>query len=213
MSLQEDLYSSRIIAIVRGIAEPLLDDTAKALQAGGVKFIEVTMNTEGALQAISRWRTSLAGVHVGAGTVLNLRDAERAIAAGATYLISPNVDVEVIRYACQHQVEVWPGAMTPTEIELAYRHGATAVKLFPAGSLGAPYLREVRGPLSHIPLIATGGIHLDNAEQFLQAGAVGLGIGGNLVDRKLIEAQQFEELTAHARRYVEALRTKGGDSQ
>lgn len=201
----EVLIRQKIIAIVRGIPAAAADQTAAALAEGGIHLLEVTMNTKGALDMVTRWRQCYAGrLRVGAGTVLDLSMAKEAIAAGAEFLIAPNLDEAVVAYGLEHGVEVWPGVMTPTEIVRAGKAGARAVKLFPAGALGARYVKDVCAPLSHIPLIAVGGIDLDNVGDFLRAGAVAVGLGGNLVDKTLIQAGQFEELTALAARYVAA---------
>lgn len=213
MSLLKQLDEHRIIAIVRGIpAGANADAAAEALYAGGIRLIEVTMNTPGALEMIRSWRTRFAGkMRVGAGTVLDLEMAKAAIDAGAEYLVTPNVDEAVIRYGVEHSDGVFPGAMTPTEIVQAWKHGATAVKVFPSGSLGVNYIRELQGPLSHIPMVATGGIHLDNMESYAAAGARGFGLGSNLVNKAWIEAGQFDKLRDNAASYT-ALAQRLGSS-
>ncbi len=204
--LLEVLKQHKLVAIVRGISKAHADHTAQALADGGVHLLEATMNTLGALGMISHWRERHAGrLRVGAGTVLNVAMAKEAIAAGAEFLISPNVDEAVIEYAVGQGVPIWPGAMTPTEIVRAHVAGAEAIKLFPSGPLGVSYFKDVRGPLGHVPLIAVGGIGLDNAAEFLRAGAVAVGVGSNLVDPKLIVAGRFDELAALAARYVAAV--------
>ncbi|MCC3373332.1 bifunctional 4-hydroxy-2-oxoglutarate aldolase/2-dehydro-3-deoxy-phosphogluconate aldolase [Cohnella sp. REN36] len=190
------LKREKIVAIVRGISDRQADAVAKAMHDGGIAFLEVTLNTEGALGMISRLRSAYEGrMRIGAGTVLDLGQAKEAVAAGAQYLISPNVDEEVIYYGVEQGVDVWPGAMTPTEIVNAYKAGASAVKLFPLGTLGVNYLKEVRAPLDHIPLIATGGVNLQNIRTVIEAGAVAVGLGNNLVNKALIEAGDYEGLT------------------
>jgi 2-dehydro-3-deoxyphosphogluconate aldolase/(4S)-4-hydroxy-2-oxoglutarate aldolase len=202
------LKQEKIVAIVRGTAPQHLDDTAEALINGGIRLLEVTLNTQGALEAITRWREQYGEqAHIGAGTVLDSEMAQQAIDAGAEYLISPNLDEEVVKLGVNSSVAVWPGAMTPTEIVRAWKAGASAVKVFPSATLGANYFKEVRGPLSQIPLMATGGINLENLSDFLRAGAVAVGVGGSLVDNKLIESGCFDELTARAHHYVAAVRT------
>lgn len=194
----------KIVAIVRGIPGDAGDQTAEALVRGGVVFLEVTMNTDGALGMISRFRERYAGrLRVGAGTVLDATMAREAVAAGAEYLISPNLDEEVVRFGLGRGLEVWPGTMTPTEIVRAHKLGVSAVKVFPMGALGVGYLKEIRAPLGHIPMIATGGVNLDNIGEFLRAGAVAVGLGGNLVRKDLIAAGQFGEIERLAREFVE----------
>ncbi len=156
MKLMGELLSSRLVAIVRGITRDEARVAGAGLAMRRVKLMEVTMNTEGALDIIHDWRSLYNGqARIGAGTVLNVKMAEEAVSAGAEFLISPNVDLHVIRYAFEQGIDIWPGAMTPTEIVTAFHAGAEAVKLFPMASLGLGYLREIRAPLNHIPLIVT----------------------------------------------------------
>ncbi|RED61750.1 bifunctional 4-hydroxy-2-oxoglutarate aldolase/2-dehydro-3-deoxy-phosphogluconate aldolase [Cohnella lupini] len=201
--LMQALSREKIVAIIRGISAESGDATAKALADGGIVFLEVTLNTDGALDMISRFRKDYEGrLRIGAGTVLDLGQAKEAIAAGAEYLISPNLDEEVVYYGVEQGVEVWPGTMTPTEIVRAYKAGASAVKVFPMGSLGINYLKEIRAPLNHIPMVATGGVNLQNINAVLDAGAIAVGLGGNLVDKQLVKDGKFEELRQLARSFV-----------
>jgi 2-dehydro-3-deoxyphosphogluconate aldolase/(4S)-4-hydroxy-2-oxoglutarate aldolase len=202
--LLQILQETKVVAVLRGIADETADETAEALFAGGIRLLEVTMNTPGALSIIGRWRERFAGrTPIGAGTVIDLAMAKEAIAAGAEFLISPNLDEEVVTYGVEKGIEVWPGVMTPSEIVRAWKCGARAVKVFPASALGPSYFREVRGPLGQIPLIATGGLNLENLRSFFDVGITAVGIGSNLTDKSLIESGQFEALTALAQRYVQ----------
>ncbi|MEB3101509.1 bifunctional 4-hydroxy-2-oxoglutarate aldolase/2-dehydro-3-deoxy-phosphogluconate aldolase [Ferviditalea candida] len=204
-NLLKVLSEEKIVAIIRGIEADAGDATAEALADGGIRLLEVTMNTEGALRMISRFRENYGSrMRVGAGTVLNLKMAKKAVQAGAEYIISPNLDERVIEYALRKGVDVWPGTMTPTEIVRAFEAGAQAVKVFPMGSLGINYLKEIRAPLDHIPMIATGGVNLQNIGDFLNTGILGVGLGSNLVNKKLIAERRFAELTELARSFVEA---------
>jgi 2-dehydro-3-deoxyphosphogluconate aldolase/(4S)-4-hydroxy-2-oxoglutarate aldolase len=201
--LMQSLSREKIVAIIRGISAESGDATAKALADGGIVFLEVTLNTDGALDMISRFRADYEGrLRIGAGTVLDLGQAKEAVAAGAEYIISPNLDEEVVYYGVEQGVEVWPGTMTPTEIVRAYKAGASAVKVFPMGSLGINYLKEIRAPLNHIPMVATGGVNLQNINSVLDAGAIAVGLGGNLVDKQLVKNSKFDELRKLAQAYV-----------
>jgi 2-dehydro-3-deoxyphosphogluconate aldolase/(4S)-4-hydroxy-2-oxoglutarate aldolase len=201
--LMQSLSREKIVAIIRGISAESGDATAKALADGGIVFLEVTLNTDGALNMISRFRADYEGrLRIGAGTVLDLGQAKEAVAAGAEYIISPNLDEEVVYYGVEQGVEVWPGTMTPTEIVRAYKAGASAVKVFPMGSLGINYLKEIRAPLNHIPMVATGGVNLQNINSVLDAGAIAVGLGGNLVDKQLVKNSKFDELRKLAQAYV-----------
>lgn len=201
--LLQSLSSEKIVAIIRGIAPEHGDATAQALAEGGIVFLEVTLNTDGALDMISRFREKYAGrMRIGAGTVLDLAQAKEAEAAGAEYIISPNLDEEVVEYCVSRGLEIWPGTMTPSEIVRAYKLGASAVKVFPMASLGIGYLKEIRAPLDHIPMVATGGVNLQNIRTVLDAGACAVGLGGNLVDKKLIADRKFDELRQLAQAFT-----------
>jgi 2-dehydro-3-deoxyphosphogluconate aldolase/(4S)-4-hydroxy-2-oxoglutarate aldolase len=199
-----ELSREKIVAIARGFTLEETLSAAKALADGGVVFLEATLNTDDALNIISKLREQFGDrMRIGAGTVLDIGQAKEAIAAGAQYLISPNVDEEVIYHGVEQGLDVWPGAMTPTEIVNAYKAGASAIKLFPMGTLGIGYLKEVRAPLNHIPFIATGGVNLQNIADVLDAGAIAVGMGGKLLDPALVKAGKFDELRDLARSYVD----------
>lgn len=201
------LLEHKIVAIIRGLPREQGIPAADALADGGIKFLEVTLNTDGALEMISQLRERFEGrMRIGAGTVLDLSMAKEAVAAGAEYLISPNLDEEVLAYGLERGIEVWPGTMTPTEIVRAWKRGASAVKLFPMASLGIGYLKEIRAPLNHIPMIATGGVNMQNIRAMFEAGAAAVGMGSNLVDKKLIAEGKFDELRELARTYTETVR-------
>lgn len=206
MSLIEQLKMTPLIAILRGVTGESADRTVEALCEGGIRFVEVTMNTDGAPQMIERWRTKYGSrLRVGAGTVLSLQDAERAAQAGAEYLISPHLDEAIVTYALEHGLGVFPGAMTPTEIVRAHVLGATAVKVFPAASLGLAYIQELQGPLHHIPVIPTGGVTLDNLHRYFEAGALAVGIGSQLVDKQRIAAEDYDAIRDQAAAFVAKL--------
>jgi len=202
-SLLGQLKKEKIVAIARGFTMEETLASARALSDGGVAFLEATLNTDGALNIISALREKFGDrMRIGAGTVLDIGQAKEAIAAGAEYLISPNVDEEVIYHGVEQGLDVWSGAMTPTEIVQAYKAGASAVKLFPMGTLGIGYLKEVRAPLNHIPLIATGGVNLNNIREVLDAGAIAVGMGGKLLDPELVRKGDYDGLREHARAFV-----------
>lgn len=197
------LEKEKIIAIIRGIPKNSGEQTAKALEEGGISFLEITLNTDGALNIIDELKGKFGSrLQVGAGTVLNLQMAKEAVRAGAEYIISPNLDEEVLKYGLDQGIDVWPGTMTPSEIVRAYNLGATAVKVFPIGSLGVKYIKDLRAPLNHISMVATGGVNLDNIKEVLSYGATAVGLGGNLVDNHLIKKGNFEEITKIAKAYV-----------
>ncbi|WP_010275044.1 bifunctional 4-hydroxy-2-oxoglutarate aldolase/2-dehydro-3-deoxy-phosphogluconate aldolase [Paenibacillus senegalensis] len=202
MKLEEGLQQvnhTRIIAIVRGVEEARILDTAKALLDGGVSVMEVTLNTEGALSMIAKLQEQMGDrMFIGAGTVLDSDDAKQAINAGASFLVSPNTDEDMICYASDQEIPVYPGAMTPTEIVKAWKAGAAAVKLFPSASLGLPYLKELLAPLDRIPIIAVGGVRENNIRSYLEAGCYAVGIGGSLIDKAAIASGEYAMITAKA---------------
>lgn len=203
----ELLLQHKIVAILRGIEDRHADDTAQALIDGGIHMMEITMNTEGAAVMIERWRTKFDGkAVVGAGTVTDVELAEQAVAAGAQFLISPNLDEEVIAYGRERGLSVWPGVMTPTEIVKAWKAGADAVKIFPMGTLGVGYLKEIRGPLNDIPMMATGGVDLHNIADYFKAGANAVGMGGKLVNLEWVREGKFDQVTERARQFADAVR-------
>ncbi|WP_055108307.1 bifunctional 4-hydroxy-2-oxoglutarate aldolase/2-dehydro-3-deoxy-phosphogluconate aldolase [Paenibacillus ihumii] len=204
----EQLRREGIVAILRHVPEERADGLIAALDRAGVVFVEATLNSDGALGMISRWREQYGGrMRIGAGTVLDLNMAKQAVAAGAEYLIAPNLDEAVVNYAREQSIDVYPGAMTPSEIVRAWNAGATAVKVFPMASLGLAYLQEVRAPLSHIPMIVTGGVRLDNIHEFFQAGAAAVGMGGGIANMALMKEGRFEEIEQNAAALVQAARS------
>lgn len=210
--LMEKVRRDKLIAIVRGLGRNHMLSLAGALIEGGINMIEVTFNqakpdtwadTQAAIRAIAGEFGS--AVAPGAGTVMTVEQARMAKDAGAQYIVAPNVDEAVIREAKRLGMGAFPGALTPTECQAAHLAGADAVKLFPAGDLGPGYLKAIRAPLSHIEFLAVGGVNEKNAADFLRAGAVGLGVGGSLVNREWIEAGEFSKITALARVYRKAV--------
>ena len=202
----EKLTNSGALGIIRVQTSEDLVRIAEALHAGGLSCLEITMNTPGALRAIEAAREELPDVLMGAGTVLDAATACQAILAGAQFLVTPTVKLDVIETAHRYGVPVIPGAMTPTEILTAWEAGADLVKVFPASVLGPKYIQEIHGPLPQIPLVPTGGITADNAGEFIRAGAVAVCVGSWLVDKRALTEGRYEVLTQRARQLVEAVR-------
>lgn len=201
----------KITAILRGVGNDRIDQVIDALYAGGIRLLEITFNQKSETKladttmAIRYARETYGGtMHVGAGTVMSVEELEAAKEAGAEFILSPNVNQEVIKKAVELDIAAIPGAMTPTEIAAAYEAGAELVKLFPAGNLGLAYCKAVMAPINHVPMIAVGGVDHKNLGEFLAAGFIGAGIGSSLTDKKMIAEKDFEGLTRLARRYVEA---------
>jgi 2-dehydro-3-deoxyphosphogluconate aldolase/(4S)-4-hydroxy-2-oxoglutarate aldolase len=176
-AIPEPIARTGVIAILRGLERARVLAVASALSSGGIEALEVTLDSPDALASIGALAEA-GGVLVGAGTVLGTAAAERAVSAGARFLVAPDTDPELIAWAADRDVPIFPGAMTPTEIRAAWRAGAPAVKLFPASALRPDYLGAVAAPLLGVPLIPTGGITAENAPDWRAAGAVAVGAGG-----------------------------------
>ncbi|MGN9757288.1 bifunctional 4-hydroxy-2-oxoglutarate aldolase/2-dehydro-3-deoxy-phosphogluconate aldolase [Streptomyces sp. SD31] len=207
-ALTPQLGRTRVMAILRSADASGLPAVARALAAGGVACLEVTLTTAGALDALTRIRAELGpGVAIGAGTVITGAQARDALAAGAEFLVAPVVDTAVVRHAADRGIPCYPGAWTPTEVSQAWQAGAAAVKLFPASTGGIGHLRQLRAPLPDIPLVAVGGVGIDKARDYLDAGACAVGIGSPLLrgaDRDPAPGA-LDALTARARALLDAV--------
>lgn len=207
------IKDSKIIAIIRGIPSSIIVVLTNALLKGGISCVEVTFDhssddsnrdTLVSIENISEhFRDRIC---VGAGTVMTCEQVRLAAKAGAKYIISPNVDNNVIKETKRLDLISIPGAMTATEVAHAYSIGADIVKLFPAGVLGVNYIKALRAPLNNIPMLATGGINAKNCEDFLKIGCIGIGVGGSLVSKKLINEERVAEITAAAEEYMNIIK-------
>lgn len=206
------LVQSGAVGIIRVQENEDLVLIAHALQAGGLKCVEITMNSVGALHAIEKARRDLPDIIMGAGTVLDGATARHAILAGAEFIVTPTVEPDVIEMAHRYGVVIIPGAMSPTEILTAWELGVDMVKVFPADVLGPAYLKAIHGPLSQIPLAPTGGITANNAGEFIKAGAAIVSAGGWLVNKKAIIEGRYEEITKRAQELIQAVKEARGES-
>jgi 2-dehydro-3-deoxyphosphogluconate aldolase/(4S)-4-hydroxy-2-oxoglutarate aldolase len=192
--------SAKVLGIVRYRSAGDVEAAVEALVRGGIGAVEVTLDTPGALDAVERARR--AGLSIGVGTVLEPDQVSRCVDAGAAFVVSPGTVNDVIERALALDIDVVPGAFTPTEIIRAHSSGAAAVKVFPASLGGTAYLRTLRGPLPDVPLVPTGGIGIEEVGDYLAAGAVCVGLGGALVGREppanASEADAIAERTALA---------------
>ncbi|GAA2335167.1 bifunctional 4-hydroxy-2-oxoglutarate aldolase/2-dehydro-3-deoxy-phosphogluconate aldolase [Saccharopolyspora halophila] len=197
--LSDGLRQTRVIAILRGRTGEHLDPVIDALVEAGVRCLEVTMNTPGALEAVrAAGQRHGTGVELGVGTVRTPEQVDRAAEAGARFIVSPDTDGDVATRASAHDLAYFPGAFTATEVSTAAKLGASAVKIFPA-SLGGPgYVQELRAPLDDIEMLPTGGVSLETARAYLDAGACGIGVGGPLLGDAL-DGGDRTELSRRAR--------------
>jgi 2-dehydro-3-deoxyphosphogluconate aldolase/(4S)-4-hydroxy-2-oxoglutarate aldolase len=200
------VVSSGVIAVVRLPAAADLRAAAKALAAGGVDVVEVTLTTPGALEAIARLNADSKCL-VGAGTVLDEGSARDVVAAGARFVVSPTLERGVIRTCRELDVPCIPGALTPTELLDAWRAGESEslVKLFPASAVGPRYLREVLAPLPFLRVVPSGGVSLENAGEWIRAGAAAVSVGSALVSPELLRDAAWAELSRRARALVDAV--------
>ena len=211
--IKELIRNERLIFIVRGVKSEQLIPLAEAMYEGGVRLLEVTYSANGKVPDEETAKNIGALVEhfgdrmqIGAGTVLTEKQVALTAAAGGKYVISPNANPAVIAATRKAGLVSIPAAYTPTEIEAAYECGADFVKLFPVTSLGPSYVKAVRGPLNHIPLLAVGGVDLSNLADYAKAGASGFGIGGNIVDKKMLETGDYAAITDLAKRYVSTVK-------
>ncbi len=207
------IAEEKLIVIVRGVSADRLIPLAEAMYAGGVRLLEVPYSADGRVsdeetaEEIGMLVSHFAGrMYIGAGTVLTERQVELTAAAGGRFIISPNTSAAVIARTRALGLVSLPGAMTPTEIEAAHEAGADLVKLFPAGTLGPDYVKAVRAPLSHIGLLAVGGVDKENAAAYLAAGALGIGVSSGIVDKRLLASGDLAGITRLAAAYVAAVR-------
>jgi len=201
-----------VIAILRGVERDFFGDLMRVSFAVGLQAIEVTMNTAGAEEMVRDCRPEVpAGKFLGMGTIRNLHEAERAAAAGAMFLVTPNLDVRVIEFGRAMNIPVIAGALTPTEIFAAWAAGAAMVKVFPCGAMGGPrYISDLRGPFEMIPLVAVGGVSQDNAAAYLAAGARAVGVGVSFFGREAYQRKNLEEVAVHVEKFLEKLSDSAG---
>ena len=196
MEFSSDLFQKMpIIGIIRGLSKDAVSDAIRTFAEVGFTTVEVTMNTEGAANLIAEIKDHYnAKLNVGAGTVRSMAELEIALKAGASFVVTPIVNIEVIRECKQKKIPVFPGAFTPTEVYTAWEAGATAVKVFPTVTGGINHIKAIKGPLDHIPLIPTGGINSTNLSQFLNLGVYGVGAGSQLFPKNIIESGDWKKL-------------------
>lgn len=204
----EDFQRVPIVGIARNI---LFEDIVHILpiyQSSGLNTIEITMNSLEAQSIIQYAREKYPdSLNVGAGTVCTLEDLEKALSAGAQFIVTPVTNEQIIEVCLKKQVPIFPGAFTPTEIFKAWSAGANMVKVFPTTELGPQYIRDIKAPLNKIRLMPTGGVNIDNCVNYIKAGADGLGIGSQLFDKTLIRDKNWEALSEHFILFVKKINT------
>ncbi|WP_026487387.1 bifunctional 4-hydroxy-2-oxoglutarate aldolase/2-dehydro-3-deoxy-phosphogluconate aldolase [Caldanaerobius polysaccharolyticus] len=205
------ISDSGVIAIVRGISKNCLENVINALNEGGIICVEIASNSDDALSMVSFMAEKYADrVLTGVGTITDGKTAREFIKAGARFILSPSLHRDVIDAARENGVVSIPGAYTPTEIFNAYQWGGDIVKVFPSATGGVNYIKQIRAPFSHIPLLAVGGVTVENAADFVAAGCVGVGVGSNLVNPERISKGDFEWIKRTARMFKDAVENGRG---
>ena len=212
MTPLEYVQQRKIVAIVRGLAPEYLVRLGHAFEEGGIGLMEITYDQRNP----ESWKDTAKGIEAlakefgdrvlaGAGTVIRPEQVSLTYNAGGRYLVTPTTQPEIIRMGKALGLGLYPGAFSPSEILAAYEAGADAVKVFPVSSVGPSYIKAVRGPLAHIPLMAVGGVNEKNAADYMKAGCVGLGVGGNLVNKEWIQNGEWGKITALAIDFMKAV--------
>lgn len=196
-----------IVPIVRCDSSRQAIEAAKAIYRGGLRALEVTMTVPGAIRVLEKVADEFGDrVILGAGTVLDPETARICMLAGAEFIVTPSLNVRTIEMCRRYSKAILPGALTPTEILTAWDAGADMVKVFPAGNLGGPsYIKALKGPLPQIHMVPTGGVGLENAAAFLQAGASAIAVGSDLVSKKALDSGDYEQITKLARQFLEVV--------
>lgn len=209
MSTQDwlsQLYKQRAIAVIRAPELELGLQMALAVASGGMRLIEITWNSDRPGKLITQLRDQLPECTIGTGTLFNLQQLEDAIACGSQFLFTPHVDSAMIQAAVIKNIPIIPGALSPTEIVSAWVYGASCVKVFPVQAMGgANYIKSLQGPLGHIPVIPTGGVTVENAKELIQAGAIAVGLSGELFPQQLVKAENWQAIAQIARGLMQKL--------
>jgi len=193
-----------IVPVVRAASSREAMVAVEAVSEGGIPIVEVTMTVPGAVDVIRELaKNNSSELLIGAGTVLDVEAARRCRDAGAQFLVSPGLDLETVAFAVRERLPIMAGALTPTEIIAAWKAGSDFVKVFPCGQVGgAKYIKALRGPLPQIPMVPTGGVNLNTAAEFIQAGSAALGVGGELVQAEALRAGKREVIVENARKFL-----------
>jgi 2-dehydro-3-deoxyphosphogluconate aldolase/(4S)-4-hydroxy-2-oxoglutarate aldolase len=197
-----------IVPVVRAATTKQALQAAEAVCAGGIPIVEITMTVPGAIELIEQLSKTVASdILVGAGTVTDADTAQRCIDAGAEFLVSPGFDSETVKLANRVGKLIIAGGLTPTEVITAWKAGSDLVKIFPCGTVGgAKYIKALKGPLPHVPMVPTGGVNLNTAAEFIQAGAAALGIGGELISASALQSGNTKDIVENARKFVTIVR-------
>jgi 2-dehydro-3-deoxyphosphogluconate aldolase/(4S)-4-hydroxy-2-oxoglutarate aldolase len=199
-----------VIGILRGLDARRFQSVMEISFESGLQAIEITMNTDNALQIVSLLKPSVpSGKLLGMGTIRNIREAKEAVGAGAMFLVTPNTDTEVIEYARSNSVPVITGALTPTEVFSAWSAGAEMVKVFPCRTFGPQYIRDLRGPFEQIPLVAVGGVDLNNITEYFAVGVRAVGASSSLFGRKALSENNIRQIGDNVKNFISLCPDRG----
>lgn len=202
----EIIQQHQAIAVIRCSQIEQGREMARAVALGGMRLIEITWNSDRPAELIRQLRRELTDCWIGAGTLLNPAHVQAAIQAGAQFLFTPHVAIDLIQLAVEQKVPIVAGALSPTEIVQAWQAGASSVKVFPVQAVGGvDYIRSLKGPLGEIPLIPTGGVTVSNAQAFLKAGAIGVGLSGDLFPKQALDQKNWPTIVEQATTLVQQL--------
>ncbi|MBB5055481.1 2-dehydro-3-deoxyphosphogluconate aldolase/(4S)-4-hydroxy-2-oxoglutarate aldolase [Granulicella aggregans] len=203
-AVMEQMRSVGLVPVLRADSEELALELVSAMYMGGITVFEVTMTIPGAIRVMARLAKERPDVLIGAGTVLDPETARICMLEGARFIVSPSLNIKTVEICQRYDVAVLPGALTPTEIVTAWQAGADVIKVFPANAMGgASYLKSIKAPLPQVEMIPTGGVSLETARSFLDAGAFALGVGADLVDAAAMAQGRAHEITSKAARYLD----------
>lgn len=186
-----------VVGVLRNVPLNVIEAILPYYKKAGFTTLEITMNSENVCEIISRLSEDNPEMNIGAGTVCTMADLKKALDAGASFIVTPVLDKEVVNQCTKENIPIFPGAYTPLEIYNANKHGATAVKIFPATQLGPGYIKDVLAPLPNLKLLPTGGVSVDNIASFFKVGAIGVGMGSSLFDKTLIANKDYDGLFQH----------------
>ena len=196
-----------VIGILRGVKEESLQGVAEASIAGGLQFLEITLNTANSFHLIKKATEQFFDLTVGAGTVLSVEEAKKAFDSGAKFIVAPDFEEAVAAFCVENKLAYFPGALTPTEIQRAWKSGATMVKVFPASQMGPEYFKQIKGPFDKIKLIAVGGVNPGNLKKYLGAGADAVALGGSIYSVERMENGRFSEIQKDIEEFMFEVKT------
>jgi 2-dehydro-3-deoxyphosphogluconate aldolase/(4S)-4-hydroxy-2-oxoglutarate aldolase len=196
-----------VMGILRAVKEESLQGVAEASIAGGLRFLEITLNTQDSFHLIKQTTDKYTELTIGAGTVLSAEEAKKAFDSGAQFIVAPNFDEEIAAYCVENKLAYFPGALTPTEIQRAWKSGATMVKIFPASQMGPDYFKQVKGPFDKVKLMAVGGVNPENINNYLGSGADAVALGGSIYSIERMENGRFLEIQKDIEEFMFEVKT------